>query len=374
MICGPTPPPYGGIASVIQTILESDLRDAYEFIVFSNNERRFKRRNLLIRVLNALISRPFGLDGLVSFETFAKIAAFRRALESKPALVYFHVAHGYDFLFCALFALVARWRGIPTLLHTHGIYNKVVPTWSCARQRIFRKSLQLFDRIVVLSDGWREWFSEFVRGERLVVIRNAVDTSRFEPRYERPPGRTVKLLFTGVREPERKGAYDVLAVAGEVLEQVPAVRFLCVGEDERLLEESHVRGTPLADYVHFVGPKAVHEMVQYFEEADILLLPSYGEGLPIVLLEAMAAGLPVIATPVDGIPEAMSAPDGGAFIQPGDRAALRDAIIAFARSPEERERAGRANRKRVREEFDRTAYASRLRVLLEGMLEARQMH
>lgn len=372
LICGPTPPPYGGVVSVIQTILDSDLRDTYEFIIFSNNERRFRRRNLLTRILDALAFRLSGLDGLLSFETHAKLAAFRRALECEPDLIHSHVAHGYDFLLCTVFAVVARRRGIPTLLHTHGIYDKVVPTWSRTRQRIFRKSLHVFARIVVLSEGWREWFSEFVGTERLVVIRNAVDTTRFEPRYERPPGRTVNLLFAGVRDPERKGAYDVLAVAGEVFEQVPAVRFLCVGEDRELLEESHVRGTPLADCVHFVGPKGVHEMARYFEEADILLLPSYGEGLPIVLLEAMAAGLPVIATPVNGIPEAMSAPEGGTFIQPGDREALRDAIIAFARSPERREKAGRANRKRVCEEFDRTVYAARLRSLFERMLEAGQ--
>jgi glycosyltransferase involved in cell wall biosynthesis len=183
----------------------------------------------------------------------------------------------------------------------------------------------------------------------------------------------VKLLFAGVNFPERKGAYDVLAVAGEVHERVPTARFVFVGEDREFLEDSHVRGTPLADCVHFLGRKETREMTQYFEESDILLLPSYGEGLPIVLLEAMAAGLPVIATPVNGVPEAMSAPEGGVFIQPGDREALRDAIIRLASSPEERERAGRANRKRVCEEFDTAAYAGRLRVLFEDMLGVQQM-
>jgi glycosyltransferase involved in cell wall biosynthesis len=371
LICGPTPPPYGGIASVIQTILDGDLRDGYEFIRFSNNERRLRGRSLLTRIPNALAWRAFGLDGLVSFETFAKLAAFRRALGCDPALAYFHAAHGYDFLLCTLFAFVARRRGIPTLLHTHGIYDKVIPTWSRTRQRIFRKSLSLFDRIVVLSEGWREWFAEFVEEDRLVVLRNAVDTRRFEPRYERPLGKTVNALFIGVRDPERKGAYDVLAVADDVFRQLPEVRFVCVGEDERSLEETHVRGTPLADCVQFVGPKGMDEMVPYFGEADLLLLPSYGEGLPIVLLEAMAAGLPVVATPVNGIPEAMSAPEGGVFVQPGNRQALRDAIIELARDPGRRQSAGRANRRRVCEEFDTTVYARRLGALLESILEAR---
>ena len=53
----------------------------------------------------------------------------------------------------------------------------------------------------------------------------------------------------------------------------------------------------------YVGARPHEEVVQYLSAADVLVLPSYLEGLPTVIVEAGSLGVPVIASDVGGIPE-----------------------------------------------------------------------
>ena len=43
----------------------------------------------------------------------------------------------------------------------------------------------------------------------------------------------------------------------------------------------------------------------FFFNSDILILPSYHEGLPLVIMEALGAGCAIMATPVGSIPEVL---------------------------------------------------------------------
>lgn len=70
----------------------------------------------------------------------------------------------------------------------------------------------------------------------------------------------------------------------------------------------------IESYVDFPG--AVVNMPSFYEEIDLLILPSIREPLGLVAVEAMAAGCPVIATSVDGIPEAVVNGETGFCIQP----------------------------------------------------------
>ena len=55
--------------------------------------------------------------------------------------------------------------------------------------------------------------------------------------------------------------------------------------------------------VEFVGQKNKKEIVPFYQNADLFILPSAKEGMPNVVLEAMACGLPIIMTPCEGSKE-----------------------------------------------------------------------
>jgi glycosyltransferase involved in cell wall biosynthesis len=85
---------------------------------------------------------------------------------------------------------------------------------------------------------------------------------------------------------------------------------------------------------------AVSNVIDYYQQSHIIVMPSYYEGLPLVLLEAMACGVPVVASRVGGIMDVLgmphtSEPEAGGYwrtecgllIQPGDAEALAAAIL-----------------------------------------------
>jgi teichuronic acid biosynthesis glycosyltransferase TuaC len=93
--------------------------------------------------------------------------------------------------------------------------------------------------------------------------------------------------------------------------------------------------------------------------ADLLILPSYAEGLPTVLVEAGACGTPVLATRVGGIPELLQQ-DRGRLIEPGSAPALREAILDVLARPEVARQQAERLREHVREAFDADLNAGHL--------------
>ncbi|MDX1909093.1 MAG: glycosyltransferase family 4 protein [Bacteroidia bacterium] len=73
---------------------------------------------------------------------------------------------------------------------------------------------------------------------------------------------------------------------------------------------------------------------QVLRAADILVSPSYAEGMPTVILEAMACGCAVVATDVGAVRELIT-PETGWLIPPGDTDALEAAIRAAIQTPDD---------------------------------------
>ena len=86
----------------------------------------------------------------------------------------------------------------------------------------------------------------------------------------------------------------------------------------------------LDDIVTFVGNQNLREVLAHY---DLLVLPSYNEGLPIVVLEAMAVGLPIIGTRVGGMSQVIESRIAGSgddrcgvLVEPGDSRAFARAL------------------------------------------------
>lgn len=122
----------------------------------------------------------------------------------------------------------------------------------------------------------------------------------------------------------------------------------------------------LAQQITFKGALAPPDVAQCYRESDLVLLASFGEGIPLVLMEAMSHGRPVVATRVGGIPELVENGANGLLVSPGSAREFTDALGYLLKDPARASEMGRAALETVRTRFDLDTSAERLRALFTG--------
>ena len=174
------------------------------------------------------------------------------------------------------------------------------------------RSLMLARRIAAVS---RATADEASRGfgipRRLIeIVPNGVDPF-FTPGGEEGDS----ILFVGTLEP-RKGLDDLLAVYRSL--PLPRPPLIVAGDAGW---KTRVEG----DGVEVRGFVSREELRALYRGARVFVYPSRYEGFGIPPLEAMACGAPVVATRTGAIPE--YAGDAALLVNPGDRDALRSALL-----------------------------------------------
>jgi len=120
----------------------------------------------------------------------------------------------------------------------------------------------------------------------------------------------------------------------------------------------------------YQGPRSHEEALLYMSAADVLVLPSYGEGLPTVIVESGSLGVPVIASAVGGIPGLLGE-DRGTMLPEISAGAVATALSAFLERQDEANAAAGRLREHVRAYYDVDLNAARLlahyRSVAEGL-------
>ena len=132
------------------------------------------------------------------------------------------------------------------------------------------------------------------------------------------------------------------------------------GPDRAALETA---AAPLGDAVTFAGYQTQDAVADILARSDMMVLPSFAEGVPVVLMEAMASQIPVIATRVAGVAELVQGGISGFVLAPGDVDALARAIVTLAQDPDRRTAMGQAGRAQVEADFAIDGEAHRLAAL-----------
>src|SRR5205823_5475016 len=194
--------------------------------------------------------------------------------------------------------------------------------------------------------------------DRVEVIRNAIDTTRFtdvDRRYRqrlqaffsRPRRRIIG--SAGRLSPE-KGFGIFLQAARRLVARDRSLGFIHFGDGPlRKALEHEAEAAGLEDVFVFAGLRP--DLDRYLPFLDLMVLPSFTEGLPNVVLEAFAAAVPVVATAVGGTPEVVEDGVNGRLVPAGDTEALADAILDVLFCEEQRRAMGDRGRERVRDEF-----------------------
>lgn len=207
----------------------------------------------------------------------------------------------------------------------------------------FRLVLRLVHRLVTGTPRMAEYYAhEFgVRRSKIAVVPNEIDLRRFAPsatkeaakaRLGIEPGRLVVLFVHRVSP--RKGAHYLAAIAELVRNSVPGVLFVVVGAGPylpALADEVLARG--LSDTFRLVGAVPNWAIANYYEAADVFLMPSDEEGFPRVLLEAQAMGVPFVAADVGGVPDIVNTRQAEFVVPRGMPEGFADRVTRLLKDP-----------------------------------------
>lgn len=209
---------------------------------------------------------------------------------------------------------------------------------------------------------------------RLVLIPGSgVDCARFRPRAgPREPGPTRVLL--AARLLWDKGIAEYIEAARRLAVAAEPMHFLLAGEPDpgnpAAVPEHVLRRWVDEGVVEWLGH--VDDMAALYARVDVVVLPSYREGLPKGLIEAAASGLPLVTTDVPGCREVVSDGVDGLLIPPRDPIALAEAIGRLAADPALAHRLGAAARAKALAQFDERLIVARTVAVYEELLGREQ--
>ena len=234
-------------------------------------------------------------------------------------------------------ALIHCITGIPHVATVHGSDLALIRK-STVLTRICSFIIRHSDTVTVNSSYTRQQLVSLlpVAEKKIQIIPMGVDPQFFHehlPTNEKTQPQHDRIILNIGRLIELKGTRYLIEAMPAVIRAVPGTRLVIIGtgpEEERLALK--VRDLSLDDHVQFLGTIRHDEITQFYQDADIFILPSITvsgttEGLGVVLLEAMASGCPVIATNVGGIPDIIADGENGFLVPERNPDQLAERIV-----------------------------------------------
>ena len=257
--------------------------------------------------------------------------------------------------------LIRKEFSVPLVVSLIGSDINVWPFRSKLIYRLTKQVISEADKVVAVSTALKNKAREIVSPqEPIAVIYNGCDsgkfafnkTSRFYLRKKWDiPKQSVVFIFVG-NLLKTKGVLELFETFYLLMKKLPDIYLIFVGdgrESKVLVQKASRIG--INNRVIFVGRRPHDEIPHWLSMADVLVLPSYSEGLPTVIVEAMACQRAVIATRVGGIPETIVDGQSGILVEPRDSVTLMEAMEKVARDKDLRLKMGNVGRKIVTEKF-----------------------
>lgn len=241
---------------------------------------------------------------------------------------------------------------------------------------------RLAAKIVLVSHGTRKVFTERElawASKKMSVIHNGIPFPQPLPEARKILRRQLGfaldnqapvVIHVGMLA-ERKGHADLFkAVADDEQLKKLNVHVVIVGDEPigHLGHASHLKSLAnslgIADRVHWLGYR--EDAVDLIAGSDLLVLPSFNEGLPGVLIESLAVGVPVVAYKVAGAEEIVDSGRTGAIVPVGDVGELATAIANWLTDDALRAEAARVAPTIMHERFSLERYVREYEQVLQG--------
>ncbi|HAT4180133.1 TPA: glycosyltransferase family 4 protein [Clostridium perfringens] len=270
-------------------------------------------------------------------------------------VIHIHMSYKGSFFRKYMVASLCKKYDKKIIIHLHG--SEFKKFFYSGSNKLKRKIIELFtiaDYTIALGEEWKDFIMSIAPKANVIVINNSV---KIPVEFKQEKNEITTFLFLGALI-KRKGVIDLLNAAKRILDLgYDNFKILVAGSG---VEENDLRSfcekNGLINKVDFLGWINNDEKEVLLKKSDILVLPSYNEGLPIAILEAMSYGLPIISTNVGSIDEAVINNVNGFLFEPGNIELLKNYFLDFIVNDKKWYEFSEASRKIAKNKFADTKF------------------
>ncbi|MBT9317211.1 glycosyltransferase [Leptothoe spongobia] len=211
-----------------------------------------------------------------------------------------------------------------------------------------RQLMEQFDQVLSCNSASTKFYQQNYPSmvNRIMDVRNAVDTSCFKPlapgpyqqakqqlldRLRLKPS-TRLLLFAGRLHPQKDPLLLLRALAATPPES--DIHLLVAGDGDLKSEvEQAIEQHNISSRVTLLGAVPKEEMVTLYQVSDVFVLSSRYEGLPIAMLESLACGTPVVTTDCGQGPSLLTS-ESGLVVSQREPQSLAQALVTVVDNPQ----------------------------------------
>lgn len=204
--------------------------------------------------------------------------------------------------------------------------------------------------------------------DKFLELPFAVDTNKFKPINKIPDG-NFRILFVGALDKAHyfKGV-EILLKALSLIKEKNIISNIIGRGDLFEYYKKQAEKYQLKN-INFLNNVNNQELIKYYQESDILVLPSTNrcEAFGIVLIEAMACGIPVAASDLPGVRKVFNNNESGLAFKVGDYKDLKDKILELYQNQAKREIMSKNARRLALEKYSREAIKNKLIEVYENL-------
>lgn len=252
----------------------------------------YYRKSILGTLLKQYIKNSSNSIFLINFSPTYQTALMLK--EYFPSSKVIYVIH--DFIWASfLLGDIDRFKRIVTGVETHEKKDIIYKTYE---DNI--KSFRLVDNIVCLSEDTFDLLSSFyhIEPSKLTIIHNGMRDRCECDKVLKKNSSSITLLAVG-RVTRQKGMIDLIQSFEKVSNSFPNCHLVIAGKIEK--GTLNALRKHLNDKIHILGDISHQELYEWYQKADIGIVPSYYEQCSYVGIEMKMFGLPIVASNSFGV-------------------------------------------------------------------------
>jgi glycosyltransferase involved in cell wall biosynthesis len=283
----------GGAENIVNALHEIYLdKNLKSYVVYFSETNINNKKNYFPLYLNP--RNPLGIFYI------RKILKKIASETDKDIIVHVHLTWPFFFTVLATLGI----KNIKLFFTEHDTTNKrrKIPFFYLVDRLFYSHYLS----IVCISRGVYKSLLKWVGlkiGNRLKLVYNGAKIYKFSKRTSLN-NRLPRLISVG-RLVTKKNFKITINTISEIRDKIESYIIAGEGKDRKQIEKL-IKTLKLENKIKLVGWK--ENVEEYFQKADIQLIPSLYEGFGLVAAEGMSTGLPVVASNVEGLKEVLGAP------------------------------------------------------------------